>query len=439
MNERTSEGVSRRQLLGGAACATGSVLATGCRAPLEDAEEEPTMEAQDAQARREELFADLEDRSQGLEPISAEEKAARVQRLAGLLEAQGMDGLLVEPGATLRYLSDVSWGTSERLFALVVLADGSTFWVVPSFEVPRARKRIGEGADVLGWDEHEYAFEPLAAELRRRDVDRLAIDPRARAFVAQNLMYEFGLGSVLPGTGIVRDLRGAKDAHELELMRAANEATKDAILAVSERMQPGITDREFGALIRTAQSRLGLRGVWVLPLFDESASYPHGSPEGRVLEPGDTVLVDTGGSYHGYQSDITRTWVHGAAPGPELTRGWNAVREAQRRAFETIRPGLPCKAIDAAARAAIEAAGYGSGYETFAHRLGHGIGLEGHEEPYLDGGSEVILAPGMTFSDEPGIYLPGEFGVRIEDIVVVTADGADVFGDWQRDPSSPGS
>jgi Xaa-Pro dipeptidase len=252
------------------------------------------------------------------------------------------------------------------------------------------------------------------------------------------LAEEFGSERVVSGRVVVRDLRGRKDDHEIALLRGVNELTQEAILAVSQRLRPGMTDRDIGAWIRRAQERLGLRGVWVLPLLGETAAYPHGRPEGRTLEPGDLLLVDTGGSLHGYQSDNTRTWIFDGKPTREVARGWNAVRDAQKSAFETMRPGIPCRAIDAAARNVLARAGFGRGYENFAHRLGHGIGMDGHEEPYLDGGNELLMEPGMTFSDEPGIYLPGEYGIRLEDIVVVTKAGADHFGNWQAGPLSPG-
>jgi Xaa-Pro dipeptidase len=198
-----------------------------------------------------------------------------------------------------------------------------------------------------------------------------------------------------------------------------------------------MSDSDVGRAMCHAQERLGLTDTWVLPLLNADAALPHGSATERHLARGDVVLVDTGGALHGYQSDNTRTWVFDGTPSAEVERVFQAVRGAQARAFEALRPGEPAAGADRAARAAIEAAGFGSGYSTFTHRLGHGIGLEGHEEPYLDGGNETPLAPGNTFSDEPGIYLPGRFGLRLEDIVVITAEGADHFGAWQRSPRSP--
>jgi Xaa-Pro dipeptidase len=429
---RSSRAPDRRSLL---ASAAGLTAWTSACAAQRDARRE------DSAGELAEIFSDLGDQSRRWQPISPAEKRPRLARAAGCLAAAGVDALLVEPGATLSYLSDVGWGRSERLFALVVLADGGCFWIVPAFEAPRAERRVAEadgpGGPLVTWDEHEYAWEPLAAALRARGVERIAIEPEARAFVAQRLAAAFGAERVLAGHGIVRALRARKDARELELLRGASELTQRAIQAVAERLRPGLTDRELGGWITHAQQRLGLRDTWVLPLFGPSAAYPHGEPEGRKLEPGAGILVDTGGELHGYQSDITRSWTFGAPADPEFTRAWRAVRSAQAAAYERMAPGVPCREIDRTARESIEAAGYPGGYTVFGHRLGHGIGLQGHEEPYFDGGNELLLEPGMTFSDEPGIYLAGRLGVRLEDIVVVTRDGADHFGDWQRGPDRP--
>jgi Xaa-Pro dipeptidase len=401
----------------------------------------PRARAARSEAELAEIFSDLGDQSARWQPITPAEKRPRLARLAELLRAAELDALVIEPGATFTYLSDLGWGRSERLFALVVLADATCFWLVPHFEAPRAERRLlaagGPGGPLVTWHEHEYAFAPLAAALRARGVARVAVEPSARVFVHERLAEAFGAEGVRSGREVVRTLRGQKDARELELMRAASELTQRAIRRVAERLRPGLDDHELGRWITFAQERLGLRGTWVLPLIGPGAAFPHGEPEGRVLAPGDGILVDTGGALHGYQSDVTRSWSFAAAPSAAFERAWRAVRAAQRAAFERIAPGVPCREVDRAARAAIEAAGYPGGYEVFGHRLGHGIGLEGHEEPYFDGGNELALAPGMTFSDEPGIYLPGELGVRLEDIVVVTASGADHFGSWQESPEAP--
>jgi Xaa-Pro dipeptidase len=189
-------------------------------------------------------------------------------------------------------------------------------------------------------------------------------------------------------------------------------------------------ERDFAELVRAAQLAAGLDNVWVLPLFGPNAAFPHGTPEGRELAEGDLILVDTGGFLHGYASDITRTW---AFPDPgavdeERARAWEVVREAQAAALDVIAPGVRCAEVDAAARRVVAAAGFDGDYGHFTHRLGHGIGMQVHEPPYLVRDADHVLEPGNTMSDEPGLYLPGEYGIRLEDIVAVTEDGVEVFG-----------
>jgi Xaa-Pro dipeptidase len=435
--------LDRRGLLGslaGASLSTTLGTALGTTAWLTGCKASPRPREEEA-SELSEIFSDLGDQSARWTPIAPLEKRPRLAHLGRLLSQAGLDALLIEPGATLSYLSDVGWGRSERLFALVVLADGSSFWIVPAFEAPRAEERIraagGPDGPLVAWDEHEYAWEPLASALRARGVARLAIEPSARLFVAERAARAFGAERVVSGASVVRSLRARKDARELELLRGACELTQRAIRAVAERLRPGLTDHELGRWITFAEERLGLRDTWVLPLIGPSAAYPHGEAEGRVLARGDGILVDTGGELHGYQSDISRSWAFDAPPTAAFERAWRTVRTAQEAAFARMAPGVPCREVDRAARATIEGAGYPGGYQVFGHRLGHGIGLEGHEEPYFDGGNELALEPGMTFSDEPGIYLAGELGVRLEDVVAITASGAEVFGSWQESPERP--
>lgn len=393
-------------------------------------------------AELDELFPELSDQRGSVLSISHAERAARRTRLARLLAERDLDALVCEGGATMSYLSGVAWGKSERAFALIVLADGTHFWICPAFEAAKAKLAIeGDGKPggaIVTWEEHEYAWKPLAAALReRRVLGRVAFDPQIRFFLAERTARELGRERVLEGGELVGALRGVKDAHELELLRKANELTQRAIVAVSQRVKLGMNGDEVAELMAAAHRKLGMSNPWCLALVGAAAAYPHGDNHTVELARDEFLLVDTGASFHGYQSDNTRTWVVDGAAGEARTKAWHTVRDSQQRAFDAVRPGATCASIDAVARGVIEAAGYGSGYAALTHRLGHGIGMEGHEDPYFDGGSEVVLAPGMTLSDEPGIYLYGRFGVRLEDILVVTESGADHFGSWQRDPSSP--
>jgi len=401
--------------------------ALGCTAPRSSA------------APADELFRHLEDQRSSESPITADERAARRVRLGKLLAVAGIDAWFCEAGATMDYLSGVAWGHSERVFGLVVQADGTHFWICPAFEAEKARLRTAAeaGGELVTWDEHEYARAAFARAAAARGLGRWAVDPGTRYLAVLELEAADAKLRIESGAPVLGALRGIKDAHELQLLRRANELTQQGILAAAEHVRPGMCGAEIGDLMRRAQERLGLRDVWVLALPGTAAAYPHGEAARVPLARDEFLLVDTGGSFHGYQSDNTRTWVPEGRAGVERTRGWYAVRDAQLRAFDAIRPGLRCREIDSIARASLESAGFGPGYRAFTHRLGHGIGLEGHEQPYFDLGSEAVLAAGMTLSDEPGIYLYGDYGVRLEDIVAVTADGAESFGAWQAGPTSP--
>jgi Xaa-Pro aminopeptidase len=433
---------SRREFLtrGAGIAAAAGLIACSSLPDDQDMSEEtiPTGAADDQRSALDEQLAELTDQRHSVAPISPEEHAARRVKLGALLAERNLDAMVVEPGATMTYLAGVSWGLSERLFALTVLADGSHFWLCPAFEEERARELTGAG-EVHGWQEHEYAYAPLASALGERRARHLCVDPNLRYVHVDGLARAMRADPARAAHDVLLELRGRKDEHELALMRRANELTQQAICAASQLVRPGMTGDELGAIVKHAHTRLGLRGHWDLSLFGPAAAKPHGKDRSRPLERGDMILVDTGGSLHGYQSDNTRSWVFDAAPTKRQLTVWNAVRDAQRRAFEAIAPGVAAKRVDAAARESLDASGLNQGYSAFTHRLGHGIGLEGHEAPYFDGGSEVILAAGMTFSDEPGLYYPGEFGVRIEDIIAVTEEGATHFGDWQAAPGSPAS
>jgi len=377
------------------------------------------------------------------EPLTAPERAEFRARLATLLSEAKVDAMLIEPGVTLEYLTGVVLGRSERLLAAAALADGSFIWISPAFEASRVATHCERasgspdlGRDVLAWDEHEDAAAILADALKARGVGRVIADPDVRSrFV---LPIGAALGTPIEsGASIARVLRGVKTDREIEILRSAQERTQAAIRAVFEVTEAGMRSTEVGALAQRAQRELGLTGTWDLSLSGPSGAFPHGDEVDRELEKGGVMLLDTGGRLHGYCSDTTRTWTVGAPPSDEVQRVWDAVRAAQIAGYEVMRPGARTGAADDAARAALSKAGFDGGYEHLSHRLGHGIGVEIHEPPYLDGGSDVPMEAGMCFTNEPGIYLPGRFGLRIEDICVVTEDGATHFGQWQESPAAP--
>jgi Xaa-Pro dipeptidase len=247
-----------------------------------------------------------------------------------------------------------------------------------------------------------------------------------RAFIYYGLRRDAAQLELLDGAVVTEGCRGVKTAKEIAYMDLANKITKLAFREGFRQLREGMTSRELGAAIGSAHQRMGVQGGGG-PQFGPNTAFPHGSLAPRDLQPGDAVLVDGGCAVEGFRADVTRTIFFGR-PTDRQRRVWEAVRKAQVAAFKAAVPGASCESVDRAARRVIEDAGFGPDYKSFAHRLGHGIGMEGHEYPYLVRGNELKLEPGMTFSNEPGIYIYGEFGCRIEDCMVVTPDGGRNLG-----------
>jgi Xaa-Pro dipeptidase len=380
----------------------------------------------------------LEPKDDDVGPISLDERRARLARAQQLMAEHRLAALVVASGSSLVYYTGARWGSSERFFGMVLTREGEPAWVTPAFEQARATEQIQIGADVRAWQEHESPYALVASILR----DRGAAGGRVGIEETMKFVFAAGIGDALPaaevrsGTPVTAGCRMIKDAHELAILRRANEKTVAAHRAVFQSLREGMTQREVAGLSSAAHTRLGMRGG-SLVLFGQDAAYPHGTTRPQPLRTGDFVLIDGGGSFLDYTSDITRTGVFGARATDRQRRVWDVVREAQQAAFDAIRPGVECQAIDAAARKVIADAGFGADYEHLTHRLGHGIGMDGHEWTYLVRGNTTRLVPGMCFSDEPGIYLYGEMGVRHEDIVHVTEDGAANMTKWSGSPEDP--
>ena len=231
--------------------------------------------------------------------------------------------------------------------------------------------------------------------------------------------------TVKSATPVTAGCRMIKSAHEIDLMRLANAATLEAYEWSWRQLKDGMTQREFGALISAAYQQLGFPGEASV-MVGASSALPHGSAQPQIIREGQIILIDDGCTVEGYQSDISRSFVLGK-PTDKMRRVFDIVHQAQSAALKTARPGVAAGDVDAAARNVITAAGYGPDYKYFTHRVGHGIGMDGHEWPYLVRGNKLLLAPNMTFSDEPGIYIPGEFGIRLEDDMHITENGAELF------------
>jgi Xaa-Pro dipeptidase len=384
-------------------------------------------------ATDEDRYAALAGFCAGIPAIGEAEYEARVAAIQARLAAAERGALIVEAGVDMRYLGGPSWGLSERPLLLVIPRAGEPTLIGPAFERGTLEARQGALSFALRtWEEHESPYVRVAQALDDAKIGRsatVAVGPAVRSFVAEGLARAGGR-TLAPGAAVIEGCRRVKSEAELALLRRANEATKAALALVAPLAREGMREHEFAAQIRAAQLAAGLDSVWVLALFGQNAAYPHGTPEGRTLTEGDLILVDTGGFLHGYASDITRTWAFPdpAAIDAERRRAWQVVHDAQSAALAQIRPGVRAASVDAAARAVIAAAGFDPDYQQFSHRLGHGIGMEVHEAPYLVRGSEQLLERGNTMSNEPGLYLPGEFGIRLEDIVAVGEDGPELFG-----------
>jgi len=370
-------------------------------------------------------------------PISAEERQGRLERARGLLAAEKLDALFLTGGTSLRYFTNISWGMSERLLGLILPREGRSLVVCPAFEHDRAQEQIEAGplkgsADVMVWEEHEDPYRRIADGLRTRGITtgRLGVEETVRYVFASGAAAALPAMQLASGSPVTAGCRMVKDGHELELMRLAAEVTLKAYEAAYLALKDGMTQDQFAELVALAHRRLGFDGAAGVQVGKYSA-LPHGSAAPQVIREGTILLIDGGCSVEGYASDISRTFVLGRAT-PRMKQVFEIEQRAQQAALAAARPGVECQAVDAAARKMIVDAGFGPDYKYFTHRVGHGIGMDGHEWPYLVRGNTLPLKPGMTFSDEPGIYIPGEFGVRLEDDMVITENGAELFT-----PTSP--
>ena len=375
----------------------------------------------------------------GVTPVTVEEHRARLAQARRLMAEDGLDAIVVGPGSSLRYFTGAEWGLSERFLGLVLGRSGDPVWITPAFEEDRARQQIRLGADVRAWQEDESPYALVAAALRERGAaaGRVGIEETLPFAFSDGVAQAAPAARLVPATPVTAGCRMAKDAHELALLRRACLLTLTAYRALFASLREGLSVAQVSAWAAAAHRRLGVRGG-ALVLFGPDAAFPHGTSKPRTLRPGDVVLIDGGCRVHGYESDITRTGVFGAAPTERQRRVWDLVRRAQRAAFDAARPGVECQAIDAAARRVIEDGGFGPGYKYLTHRLGHGIGLDGHEWPYMVRGNATKLRAGITFTDEPGIYVPGELGIRHEDTVAVTESGCENLAPkWSGTPEEP--
>jgi Xaa-Pro dipeptidase len=373
-------------------------------------------------------------------PIKREEHLRRIERAQRLMLESGADAVLVGAGASLRYFTGVAWGATERLVAALIPKHGDPIMVCPAFEYDSLRASIAIDAKIHLWEEDESPFRLIKQLLAARGTETLGLDPALPFSVFDGLRSEAATRSLISGTSSIDGCRMIKSESELALMRQAKGMTLEVQRRAARILAPGIKASEVRDFIDSAHRQLGADGgsYFCAVQFAEASSYPHGVPGDQSLNDGDVVLIDTGCQIGGYHSDITRTYVFGE-PTAEIKRVWRIEKSAQRAAFDAVRPGVACEDIDVAARGFLERSGFGPGYRLpgLPHRTGHGIGLSIHEPPYLVRGDRTPLRPGMCFSNEPMIVIPGAFGIRLEDHFHVTEDGAAWFTPPQHSLEEP--
>jgi Xaa-Pro dipeptidase len=419
---------TRRTFLGTSTiAAAGVVLAKARPAAAHDA---PTNEASPYQGGTlPPAIAALKPMTAGVKPITVEERRARIDKAMRLMRENQIDALMLTGGTSMQYFTSIRWGLSERMLALILPVKGTPFIVCPKFEEGRAMEQVrsgplDKGTEVHTWEEDESPSALIADGLRSRGLatGTLGIEETVRFVFSDNVAKALPTLRLTSGTPVTAGCRGVKSDAELALMRHASAVTLKAYEAAWKSLTDGMTQNQFASLVSTAHQRLGYRGDAGVQVGEYSA-LPHGSVTPQVIREGTILLIDGGCQVEGYNSDISRTFVLGKAT-DRMKKVFDIEHQAQTAAVKTARPGIECQAVDAAARKVISDAGFGPGYKHFTHRVGHGIGMDGHEWFYLVGGNTRPLAPNNMFSNEPGIYIIGEFGIRTEDEMLITEDGA---------------
>jgi Xaa-Pro dipeptidase len=358
------------------------------------------------------------------------------------MRENNLSAILMTEGTSLTYFTGIRWWGGERLFALVLPAKGESFYVCPAFEEDRAGEQIaksadGNDADVRIWQEDESPYDRVAQGLGDRGISggTVGVEETVKFVFGDNLRKAAPGATFASATPVTAGCRMIKSAHEVELMRLAAKVTLAAYEATYHSLRPGMTQQDAEDLVEAAHRQLGFEGGADVQVGEFSA-FPHGSVTPQVIREGTIVLMDGGCKVEGYASDITRTFVLGKA-GDKMKQVFEIVHRAQSAALAAAKPGAECGSVDAAARKVITDAGYGPDYKYFTHRLGHGMGMDGHEWPYLVRGNTKKLEANMTTSNEPGIYIRGEFGIRLEDDMHITEDGAELFTPQSRSLEEP--
>jgi Xaa-Pro dipeptidase len=385
----------------------------------------------------------LKSRRREVKPIPVPERQRRIARAQELMVENKLNAIAVAGGTSLQYFSGVRWGTSERMFIMVLPVKGDPFFIVPAFERDRAVEQIelgpfGKNYQVVTWEEDDSPYQKMAFMLKERGLatGSIGIEETTDFVFADGIGKASTQSKITSATAVTAGCRMVKSPVELEIMRFANDVTIKAFEWAYKQIKEGMTQADFGALIAEGHSQQGFQG-YAMVLVGEYSALPHGTIQPQKIREGTIILIDGGCTAEGYKSDISRTFVVGGKAPDKMKQVFEIVHRAQAAALKAAKPGAACESVDAAARKVIEDAGYGPGYKYFTHRVGHGIGMDGHEWPYLVKQNTKPLEPGMTFSDEPGIYIRGEFGVRLEDDMVITANGAELFTGQSKSLEEP--
>ena len=364
-------------------------------------------------------------------PIAPAERVTRLRGARDLMRRHGIGAVLIESGPSLDYYTGIQWWRSERLTGVIIPAEGDPIVVTPFFEQPSIKELLAVPAEIRTWQEDEEPLKLVADFLHERNVASMPVgfEETNRFFLEDRLKQQLPGAKVVSANPVVRAQRMIKSPAELALMQAAADITIAAFRHTWPRVREGMGPAEIDVIIGEATRALGGSYGGGLVLIGEGTAYPHGTRTPMRVARGTNVLFDCGCDAHGYQSDISRTFVFGADPTAEQRKVWDQMRRGQDIAMAAARVGAPAGSVDDAVRRAYESWGYGPGYKLpgTSHRTGHGIGMEGHEPVNLVHGETMPLAPGMCFSNEPGIYIPGKWGVRLEDCFHMTAAGPKWF------------
>lgn len=360
-------------------------------------------------------------------PISTEERRTRIEKAQQLMAEQDMKAVILDAGTSMTYFTGLRWWPSERPMVAIIPAQGEICYVCPGFEEGRLQELLTLGKDIYVWQEDEGAFQQIAKALRDIGASngRIGIEERVRFFIVDGVRKEAPHLQFVSADPVTAQCRLIKSAAEIALMQAATIATVEAMKMGIRKLKAGMAPADFSAIVANAHDSLGAVDDFALINFAEASALPHGSMKPQVLKEGDIVLMDCGCYVEGYSSDISRTIVFGREPTKRQQEIWDLEHHAQAAGFAAANLGAACEDVDAAARSVLTEAGFGPGYKLpgLPHRTGHGIGMDGHEWGNIVKGNRQTLQPGMCFSIEPNISIPGEFGVRLEDCVYMTSEG----------------